>query len=171
MQSTPDSEISVGPQETASSSMAIGVEAPDDDSDETILTQLDQQQPLLDEDASTGQTSGQEAKKRNNKLVKPSDHRDTVTNIPVQNIDTLAEGSWVAAIYDRKWYIGQVKTIDDDEAEIDFLEAAGKYQNAYKKPTVEDRIWCSMSNILMVLNRKHHIQLGSQNSFSKFCMI
>lgn len=64
----------------------------------------------------------------------------------------LEMDSWVAALYESHWYIGQITDIDHDEVLINFLTAAGKYRNSYKFPSVKDEIWIQKSDVIVVIN-------------------
>ena len=56
---------------------------------------------------------------------------------------------WVAAVYDKQWYLGQVTDLDPDEALINFLTVSGKYGDTYKFPSSKDEIWIKKTAILM----------------------
>ena len=59
---------------------------------------------------------------------------------------------WVAAIYDKQWYLGQVTDLDPDEALVNFLTLCGKYGNSYKFPSTKDEIWIRKTSIIMTVN-------------------
>lgn len=69
---------------------------------------------------------------------------------PEQRID-LELDEFVAVIYDRNWFIGQIVDKDPDEGdyEINFM---AKAKQMYKWPTVEDRIWVDHNDVLCVIN-------------------
>jgi hypothetical protein len=67
-----------------------------------------------------------------------------------QTVD-IDELDFVAAVYDGKWYLGKVITIDDedDEAKINFMEQCpGKIVGIYRWPNPPDELWVSLSDIL-----------------------
>jgi hypothetical protein len=69
------------------------------------------------------------------------------------SIEEIKIGDWVAAVYDRKWYIGNVLEIYGNEFHINFLEKANlKHDsNVFKYPRKQDDLWMSKNEILMVL--------------------
>lgn len=62
------------------------------------------------------------------------------------------ESDYVAAVYEKQWYIGRVIEIDEEDALINFMCNAGKYADAFKWPTREDEIWVKRTNILTILD-------------------
>jgi hypothetical protein len=68
------------------------------------------------------------------------------THVPV-----IENGSYVAAIYDGKWYVGRVEDVDnvERECEINFMI---KTKNMFKWPERPDQIWVKQSSILCNLH-------------------
>ena len=62
-----------------------------------------------------------------------------------KNTPDVTAGNFVAAEYENQWYAGKVSNVDDDEAEIDFMERADKW------PTVKDEIWVPLGNVMLVI--------------------
>ena len=78
------------------------------------------------------------------------ERNDTTTSQGIQNTEEKMKpkkGCFVAAVYDQKWYIGQVVDIekDEDEVEVNFMTHA---KNLYRWPQQHDRIWIDIENIL-----------------------
>ncbi|CAC5386786.1 unnamed protein product [Mytilus coruscus] len=57
-------------------------------------------------------------------------------------LDKLSKDTWVAAMYERKWYIGQVVDIDenDKEVQVKFMTETGRYGESFKWPKEDDII-------------------------------
>lgn len=56
-------------------------------------------------------------------------------------------GSFVAAMYEGNWYVGQIMSVDesDKEIEISFME---QKKNFFQWPRTEDKIWVNSSDIV-----------------------
>ena len=67
----------------------------------------------------------------------------------INAINSFPVGSFVAAVYDRKAYIGKVLDVDSDEGElnISFMESV-KTNGHFKWPRQEDVIWVKRQAIL-----------------------
>jgi hypothetical protein len=54
-----------------------------------------------------------------------------------KNTQHVEKEAWVAVLYASKWYIGQVREIDEDDGEvfITFMTACGKYGNCFSFST------------------------------------
>jgi hypothetical protein len=50
-----------------------------------------------------------------------------------KNTQHVEKKAWVAVLYASKWYIGQVREIDEDDGEVfvTFMTACGKYGNCF----------------------------------------
>ena len=59
--------------------------------------------------------------------------------------------SWVAALYQMEWYIGQITDIDEDDVLINFLTKSGKKADIYIYPLCRDEIWVHKSQVLHVI--------------------
>ncbi|CAC5382373.1 unnamed protein product [Mytilus coruscus] len=68
-------------------------------------------------------------------------------------LDKLSKDTWVAAMYERKWYIGQVVDIDenDKEVQVKFMTETGRYGESFKWPKEDDIIWIKLDNILCII--------------------
>lgn len=68
-------------------------------------------------------------------------------------LDKLSKETWVAAMYQRKWYIGQVIDLDqnDEEVNVKFMTQAGRYGESFKWPKEDDIIWIKLEHILCVI--------------------
>ena len=78
------------------------------------------------------------------KAVQNDEPEETIEDL--QSTSVIPEaGDYVAALYERKPYIGQVEEIDeeDEEAHIDFLEHSGNLTrlSKFKKPKKVDKVW------------------------------
>ena len=62
------------------------------------------------------------------------------------------ENDFVAAIYDKNWYIGRVTDVDETEVMINFMCRAGKYDDSFKWPTTKDEIWLNHKNIISIID-------------------
>ena len=62
-------------------------------------------------------------------------------------------GDWVAAVYDKKWYVGKVLEVDsaDGDAYIWFMEASRKSEATFKMPSEPDEIWIKFQSILAII--------------------
>jgi hypothetical protein len=51
-----------------------------------------------------------------------------------KNAQHVEKEAWVAVLYASKWYIGQVREIDEDDGEVfvTFMTTCGKYGNCFK---------------------------------------
>lgn len=69
---------------------------------------------------------------------------------------SLTVDSWVAAIYNDNWYIGQILELDETDGEIhvNFLESSGKYGNNFKWPKNMDDLWITKKDIIHVLKNQ-----------------
>ena len=67
----------------------------------------------------------------------------------INSINSFPVGSYVAAVYDKKAYIGKVLDVDSEEGElnISFMES-GKTNGHFKWPRHEDAIWVERQAIL-----------------------
>ena len=67
----------------------------------------------------------------------------------INSINSFPVGSYVAAVYDKKAYIGKVLDVDSEEGElnISFMES-GKTNGHFKWPRQEDAIWVERQAIL-----------------------
>ena len=65
----------------------------------------------------------------------------------------LEINDYVAAVYDRRAYIGKVTEVDETDAKISFLEHKGDISNttSFREPSRKDEIWIEHNNILCVL--------------------
>ena len=59
-------------------------------------------------------------------------------------------GNFVAAVYENKWYIGQVMEVENDEVYINFMQKCGKI-SALKWPPKKDEIWVNLEQLLCVI--------------------
>ena len=60
-------------------------------------------------------------------------------------------GDYVSALYDRKWYVGKVVSIDESggpEYLVSFMEQAGKLDCVFKWPKTEDELWISKKQLI-----------------------
>ncbi|XP_063966655.1 uncharacterized protein LOC135156857 [Lytechinus pictus] len=57
-------------------------------------------------------------------------------------------GDWVVARYDGKRYIGQIIKVDEEDAEINFMEFTGEGNRFLKWPKRKDKIWVDNKDIL-----------------------
>ncbi|KAL3877297.1 hypothetical protein ACJMK2_035027 [Sinanodonta woodiana] len=62
------------------------------------------------------------------------------------------ENDFIAAIYDKNWYIGRVTNVDETEVMINFMCRAGKYDDSFKWPTTKDKIWLGHKNIISIID-------------------
>ncbi|KXJ26080.1 hypothetical protein AC249_AIPGENE6483 [Exaiptasia diaphana] len=62
-------------------------------------------------------------------------------------------GDWVAAVYEKKWYIGQVKDVDEDDqdAKISFSVETRSRPVSFKWLATPDELWVSFEMILAVI--------------------
>ena len=82
------------------------------------------------------------------------------------NTDELYQvNTYVAAIYESRWYVGQVLEYDKDDQEynINFM-VAGK--NSFKWPAKPDQIWIPSSDVLCSLDEP--IKQGKTRNMFKF---
>jgi hypothetical protein len=99
-------------------------------------------------------------KNRRDTQLEPQVHAE-IENQGNENDSSNAENRWqtvdideldfVAAVYDGKWYLGKVITIDDedDEAKINFMEQCpGKIVGIYRWPNPPVELWFFLSDIL-----------------------
>ena len=56
--------------------------------------------------------------------------------------------SWVAVVFGKTWYSGQVKSISDDEIEVLCKERIGTASDSFVWPENEDLGWYSYYEIL-----------------------
>ena len=97
---------------------------------------------------SVGETSTVE------KAIQNDEPEETIEDL--QSTSVIPEaGDYVAAIYERKPYIGQVEEIDeeDEEVHIDFLEHSGNLArlSKFKKPKKVDKVWIPLVDIICIL--------------------
>ena len=82
------------------------------------------------------------------------------------NTDELYQvNTYVAAIYESRWYVGQVLEYDEDDQEynINFM-VAGK--NFFEWPAKPDQIWIPSSDVLCSLDEP--IRQGKTHNMFKF---
>ena len=62
-------------------------------------------------------------------------------------------GDWVAAVYERQWYIGKVLEVDEDDkdAMISFLKTTTSKPPSFKWPAVPDKLWVDFDHLLCVI--------------------
>ncbi|WAR19995.1 hypothetical protein MAR_001833 [Mya arenaria] len=92
-----------------------------------------------------------------NKQVKSDCICERVAEISTEAVDSNKEnmsvlndievGSFVAAVYEKAWYIGQVEAKDDDDGDvqINFMENA---KQMFKWPQTKECVWCDADDIL-----------------------
>ena len=70
-----------------------------------------------------------------------------------KNTQHVEKEAWVTVLYASKWYIGQVREIDEDDGEVfvTFMTACGKYGNCFKWPTDKDELWVKPDDIIYVI--------------------
>ena len=62
-------------------------------------------------------------------------------------------GDWVAAVYERNWYVGKVQMVDSDanDAQISFMQQTNARPISFRWPTSPDEIWVDFDKILGVI--------------------
>ncbi|WAR18863.1 LOW QUALITY PROTEIN: hypothetical protein MAR_000701 [Mya arenaria] len=62
-------------------------------------------------------------------------------------LNDIEVGSFVAAVYEKAWYIGKIEAKDDDDGDvqINFMENA---KQMFKWPQTKDCVWCDADDIL-----------------------
>lgn len=63
----------------------------------------------------------------------------------------LLPGKYVAAVYDKKWYIGEIMNVEEEDILIDFMESGcknGKVPDVFRRPMRPDKVWVQKENIL-----------------------
>ncbi|WAR19952.1 hypothetical protein MAR_001792 [Mya arenaria] len=62
-------------------------------------------------------------------------------------LNDIEVGSFVAAVYEKAWYIGKIEAKDDDDGDvqINFMENA---KQMFKWPQTKDCFWCDVDDIL-----------------------
>ena len=88
------------------------------------------------------------------KAVQNDEPEETIEDL--QSTSVIPEaGDYVAAIYERKPYIGQVEEIDeeDEEAHMDFLKHSGILTrlSKFKKPKKVDKVWIPLVDIICIV--------------------
>lgn len=80
----------------------------------------------------------------------------------------LSVGKFVAAVYDRKWYIGIISQLDSDTGDvfIKFMQPNGP-SNAFFWPKHEDECWIPNAHILCVVDSPNLASTRGQYSFPK----
>ena len=88
-----------------------------------------------------------------------SDEYETKTN------EVYEKDEYVGAVYESKWYIGQIVEYDaeDQEYYINFMESGRK---SYKWPKDTDMIWIPSTDVLCTLNKP--VQQGKTRNVYKF---
>ena len=68
-------------------------------------------------------------------------------------IRDLQVSSWVAAVYDRAWFIGQVTAIDNDDSEVEikFMTKTSGKSESFKWPRREDKLWLPVARIITII--------------------
>ena len=63
-----------------------------------------------------------------------------------------ATGDWIAAVYDDKWYVGEVLEVDktDGDANVSFMHSSSKNVAMLKKPNQPDELWVMFGSILAI---------------------
>ena len=71
----------------------------------------------------------------------------------------------VAAVYDRKVYIGKVLEMDDSDAKISFYEHSATLSvgSIFREPKKRDEIWVDLVNILCV------VPVPAEKNLKSFC--
>ncbi|KAK3579670.1 hypothetical protein CHS0354_036901 [Potamilus streckersoni] len=84
-----------------------------------------------------------------------SDQEEVLEYERIQYSD-IQPSRWVSAVYEQKFYFGQIVVIDidDDEVEINFLEKSGKYGKAFKMSSREDKLWIKREKRLTILEKE-----------------
>lgn len=62
------------------------------------------------------------------------------------------ENDFVATVYDKNWYVGRVRDVDENEAMINCMCRAGKYEDSFKWPARKDEIWIDQTQISSILD-------------------
>ena len=84
-------------------------------------------------------------------IAAAEDADNEVTPASVSETNSYSVGSYVAAEYNKKWFIGKVLEFDPDDKEynISFMEASSsKVGNIFKWPRQEDIIWVPNASVL-----------------------
>lgn len=82
------------------------------------------------------------------------------------------ENDFVATVYDKNWYVGRVRDVDENEAMINCMCRAGKYEDAFKWPARKDEIWIDQAQISSILDERFLME--KQRDASKYqlkCLI
>ena len=69
---------------------------------------------------------------------------------------TLKKDDWVAAVYEGKWYLGQVLEDDEDDCLVNFMEGGkgrAATQAKFKWPRQKDELWVAHQDILCVVEK------------------
>ena len=61
-------------------------------------------------------------------------------------------GTWVAAVYEAEWYLGEVIARSEDAFTVDFLVQSGLLRTDYRKPIRSDKLDISLDEILCVID-------------------
>lgn len=71
--------------------------------------------------------------------------------------EVLKKDAWVAAMYQKKWYIGQVQDIhvdeDDHEIFVRCMSSCGKYGDSFRWPKEVNELWVKPTDNLHVLSK------------------
>jgi len=80
---------------------------------------------------------------------------------------------YVAAVYDKKVYIGKITVVDETDANIKFYEHTGDISNhtIFREPRRKDEVWVEHKNILCVLPSPTETKRGRKFEESIISMI
>ena len=91
-------------------------------------------------------TKTKEKSKQKESVTNTTEVQET-SNEKRDDIHEFREGDFVAARYDRGWYVGKILDVDNDEDELEvtFME---KSKQLYKWPIHPDTLWIPMGDVL-----------------------
>ena len=80
---------------------------------------------------------------------------------------------YVAAVYDRRVYIGEITEVEESEANISFLDHKGEVSSntVFREPIRKDEIWVERKNILCVLPAPTETKCGKKFEESIIAMV
>ena len=124
----------------------------------TTYTLFDDEQPRqpTENESTTDERPSQPTENERTIYERPSQATDNEEQRHHSNIDSLHVGTWVAAVYDSKWYVGVVtEVIGEGEVKVKFMTPGNTdtCANWFKWPSREDTLVLDQDDIKQVVQQ------------------
>ena len=89
--------------------------------------------------------------------VECTEYQSKIEDVVVPDVN-----DFVAAVYDRKVYVGRAIEVDDSDANISFYKHSGEItkNSAFREPDIKDEVWVDFANIICILPEPSETKRG-----------